>query len=85
MLAEVKLGYEEQALECLRDAMILVSSLWRLQVPIDGEYRFCYESLGEDSEKQPLGVTRGWREGLAERGEQLMREFKLSPYPRRGL
>ncbi len=85
MLAEVKLGYEEQALECLKDAMILVSALWQLQVPIDGEYRFCYESLGEDTEKQPLGVTQGWREGLAERGEQLVREFKLSPYPRRGL
>jgi hypothetical protein len=85
MLAEVKLGYEERSVECLRDAMILVSVLWQLQVPIDGEYRFCYESLGEDREKQPLGVTQGWRENFTERGKQLLQELKLLPYPRRGL
>jgi len=85
MLAEVKVGYEEKALECLRDAMILVSSLWRLEVPIDGEYRFCYQSLGDSIEKQPLGITARWREEYAERGGELMRELNLSPYPRRGL
>jgi len=85
MLAEVKVGYEEQALECLRDAMVLVSSRWQLSVPIDGEYRFCYNSLGDDVEKTPLGITQRWRGELEVRGEQLMREFALSPYPRRGL
>jgi len=85
MLAEVKVGYEENAVECLRDAMILVSSLWMLDVPIDGEYRFCHQTLGDSVEKQPLGITVRWRDEYAERGRKLMEELKLSPHPRRGL
>jgi uracil-DNA glycosylase family 4 len=85
MLAEVRVGCEEQALECLRDAMTLVSARWQLAVPIDGEFRFCYQSLGDEGEKQPLGITAMWRAGLAERGLQLMEELHLSPFRRRGL
>lgn len=85
IIAEVKLGHEAGALDCLRDAMILVSTLWSLDVPIDGEYKFFYRSLGDDAEETKLDITAKWLSEFRERGLQLLREFGLSPYKRRGL
>lgn len=85
LLAEVRSDVVDEAVKCLRDAMILVSALFDLKVPIDGEYRILVQSLGEKAEKIPLLVTQNWLTEGIEEGRRLMREFGLQPFVKRGV
>jgi len=81
LIAEVKHGYEDHAVKCLEDAFILVSTLWQLKVPIDGEYRFLYNHLGEEAEKKEFGITARWRNEGFKRGLEIMKECGINSFP----